>query len=100
MGRLTRRVLNRFTLSFPYFLAVLFSVSATVSFAARDGASIFKSNCASCHFPPGKGKLIGPDLKDIEQKRSAEWLLKWIKNPSALIKSGDAAAVEVYNQFN
>jgi hypothetical protein len=29
-----------------------------------------------------------------------KWLYKWIHNPAAMIKSGDAAAVKVYEENN
>jgi mono/diheme cytochrome c family protein len=34
------------------------------------------------------------------QKHDKEWLYKWIHNPAAMIKSGDAAAVKVYEENN
>ena len=78
-----------FTFSFLFF----------VSFAsAQDGAALFKTNCASCHAV--KDRVIGPALQGIEKKRTEEWLLKWIKNSPALIKSGDAAAVKIFNEYN
>ncbi len=44
--------------------------------------------------------MIGPALKGIETRRPEEWLLKWIKNSNAVIKSGDAYAVKLYNEYN
>jgi hypothetical protein len=38
----------------------------------------------------------GPALRGIAQKHK-EWLYKWIHNPAAMIKSGDAA-VKVYEE--
>jgi hypothetical protein len=37
-------------------------------------------------------------FRGIAQKHDKEWLYKWIHNPAAMIKSGDAAAVKVYEQ--
>jgi hypothetical protein len=44
-------------------------------------------------------KATGPALRGIAQKHDKEWLYKWIHNP-AMIKSGDAAAVKVYEENN
>jgi cytochrome c551/c552 len=57
----------------------------------------FNSNCAACH--KLDAKATGPALRGIAQKHDKEWLYKWIHNP-AMIKSGDAAAVKVYEENN
>lgn len=68
------------------------------AFAAA-GEGTFKSNCAACH-TVGKGKLVGPDLKGVTQKHSEAWLLKWIKSSQTLVKSGDTAAVALFEANN
>lgn len=57
------------------------------------GKKLFKTNCAACH--KLKGKLIGPELLKIGDKRDAEWLKLWIKDNNALVASGDKLAKEV-----
>lgn len=86
---------RKFTLLLPALLIALFSFNAA---QAQDGEAIFKANCASCHAV--KEKLIGPALKGVENRHSEEWLIKWTKNSQALIKSGDAAAVKLFNEYN
>ncbi|MFM9028968.1 MAG: c-type cytochrome [Bacteroidota bacterium] len=78
----------------------LFSMQSFAQDAAsvQDGEALFKANCASCHAV--KEKLVGPALKGIETRRPEDWLLKWIKNSSAVIKSGDDYAVKIYNEYN
>jgi hypothetical protein len=44
--------------------------------------------------------VVGPGLKGIEERRNEAWLQKWIKNPMAVVNSGDAYAVEIYNKYN
>lgn len=63
------------------------------------GEKLFKTNCAACH-TIGDNKLVGPGLKGINEKRSIEWLLKWIPNSAELIASGDADAKAIFEQFN
>lgn len=87
-----------------YFLALFsfllaFSVSTTSLQAQEDGEKLFKSYCASCH-SPGANQLVGPGLAGVYDKYEKEWLYKWIKNSSALIATGDAQAVAVYEQYN
>jgi len=78
-----------FTLSFIF--------SACIAFA-QDGEALFNNNCKTCHSP--FEKVIGPALKGMETRHSEEWLIKWIKNAPAMIKSGDPAAVKLYNDYN
>jgi len=63
------------------------------------GEKLFKSYCASCH-SPGANQLVGPGLAGVYDKYEREWLYEWIKNSQALIESGDADAVAVYEQYN
>jgi mono/diheme cytochrome c family protein len=63
------------------------------------GEKLFKSYCASCH-APGNNVLVGPGLAGVYDKYEREWLYEWIKNSTALIESGDAQAVAVYEQYN
>ncbi len=72
-----------------------------LSFSAfsQDGAATFKQSCAACH-SIGKGRLVGPDLKGVTDRRKEAWLLKWIKSSQSLIDAGDKAAQELFTQFN
>jgi len=79
--------------------AVLFIFSISLSAQdAANGKKIFKANCAACH--KLDKKLVGPALKGVSERRDAKWLKAWIKNSSALIKSGDADAKAIFEEFN
>lgn len=78
--------------------ALLAALASVNLFAQKEGETLFRNNCAACH-TIGKGRLVGPDLKDIHTKRSEEWLLKWTKSSSSLIKEGDTAAVAIFNEY-
>lgn len=90
-------------------LAVVLSLSSYLGYAqdaaapdpamVAKGKSLFTNNCASCHNVTA-AKLVGPGLQGIDQRRNEAWLLKWIKNPAAVIASGDSYAVDLYNKFN
>ena len=62
------------------------------------GKELFNANCAACH--KLDAKATGPMLRGISAKHDMPWLYKWIHNSSELIKSGDAAAVKVYEENN
>ena len=80
-------------------MLLAFSVTAQPAASALSGQELFKANCTSCH-SIGKGRMVGPDLKNVHQKRSEAWLLKWIKSSKLLISSGDADAVAIFNEYN
>jgi mono/diheme cytochrome c family protein len=71
--------------------------SATFTVEAQDAAALFKQNCGVCH-TVGKGKLVGPDLKDVHTKRKEEWIIKFVKGSQALVNSGDADAKAVFEE--
>lgn len=78
-------------------------VGATVLYSAalnaQDGEQIFKKNCGVCH-TVGKGKLVGPDLKDVHTKYKEDWLHQWIKSSQTLVKKGDPVAVKLFEENN
>jgi mono/diheme cytochrome c family protein len=62
------------------------------------GKELFNTNCAACHKLDAKS--TGPMLRGISAKHEMPWLYKWIKNSSEMIKSGDAAAVKLFEENN
>jgi len=87
-----------------FFIAVLVLVIAnTVCYSSEadqlEGAAYFKQMCTACHTING-GNLVGPDLANVHERRSDEWLQKFITSPQTLINSGDPDAVAVFEQFN
>ncbi len=62
------------------------------------GKKLFNSNCAACH--KLNKKAVGPALRGVSSKYEKEWLYKWIKNSSAMIKSGDERAVAIWEEYN
>ena len=71
---------------------------ATAGGDAVKGKELFNSNCAACHNLDNK--MTGPALRGVSAKYDMPWLYKWINNSSALIKSGDAKAVKVFEENN
>lgn len=65
---------------------------------AQGGEATFKQNCAACH-SIGKGRLVGPDLKDVASRRKEAWIIKFVKGSQAFIKSGDADAKALFEEY-
>ena len=65
---------------------------------AVKGKELFNANCAACHKLDAKS--TGPALRGVADKYDREWLYKWVKNSSDLIKSGDAQAIKVFEENN
>ncbi|MDA9886606.1 c-type cytochrome [Flavobacteriaceae bacterium] len=82
-------------------LALVITMSFTVNAQDADpiaGKKLFNANCAACH--KLNKKAVGPALKGVSAKYDKEWLYSWIKNSSAMIKSGDAQAVAIWEEYN
>ncbi|MGG5506577.1 MULTISPECIES: c-type cytochrome [unclassified Myroides] len=92
---------NSFSKILFFCLALMLSFS-TISFAqdVAKGKELFNSNCAACHKLDGAS--TGPALRGVVERHDGdvEWLHKWIKSSSSLIKSGDARAVKLFNEWN
>jgi cytochrome c2 len=65
---------------------------------SAEAASIFNKRCSACH-TYGKGIKVGPDLKGVTERRTREWLFRFIRQSSSVIKSGDPTAMGLFVQF-
>lgn len=95
-----KKVGNHNSFSRILFLCLAFMLTfSTASFAqdAAKGKELFNANCAACHKLDANS--TGPALRGVVDRHPTEWLHKWIKNSSGLIKSGDAAAVKLFNEW-
>jgi mono/diheme cytochrome c family protein len=82
-------------------LALMLSFSLTSNAQTADpakGKELFNSNCAACH--KLDAKATGPALRGVANKHDMAWIYKWVHNSSELIKSGDAAAVKLFEENN
>ncbi|MBE0391640.1 MULTISPECIES: c-type cytochrome [unclassified Flavobacterium] len=105
---ISRKLLFSFTLmlafSFTSFAQDAAPAAATEAPAAAPsadpvkGKELFNSNCAACHKLDAKS--TGPALRGIAEKHEMAWIYKWVHNSSDMIKSGDAAAVKVFEENN
>jgi len=58
---------------------------------AEKGEEIFKTKgCSGCH-TIGKGRLTGPDLAGVTERRSLEWIQNWILHPEVMLEKDPIA---------
>jgi mono/diheme cytochrome c family protein len=62
------------------------------------GQRIFNANCSSCHNFKQDG--IGPRLAGIMRKDSVDWIKKFVRDPKAMIESGDVHAKNIQIKFH
>ncbi len=92
----------------PYLgLVILLTFSTSLTAQEGDpvkGKTLFNTNCAACHNLDRP--MTGPALRYVqarleeEQGLGRDWLDKWIRNSAGMVKSGDAYAVQIFNEYN
>jgi hypothetical protein len=85
------------TLIYP-FPFLLLCLNYTLQ-AQNTGEEIFKSVCSACHTIK-MGRKVGPDLSGVYKIRTNEWLTQFIRSSQKFIKSGDTAAIAIYNEYS
>ena len=104
-----KRSLTSVPVKLSTFMMLFFILMGTQVFAANPevsdseeaisaGKSIFNANCRSCHRLDQKN--VGPALRGVTDRHSIDWTKSFIRNSQALIASGDAEAVAIYNEYN
>lgn len=83
-----------------YLIALCCFFTVTISLTAQNqGEQLFKQKCTACH-TVGGGKLVGPDLANIQTRRTEDWIIKFVHSSQSVIKSGDTTALTLFNQHN
>lgn len=83
----------------PLLLLLLSGVAlANAAPPVEEGRTIFTSRCAACHNI--NKTMTGPALAGVDQRRSIDWIIKFVQSSQTLVKSGDKDAVALFNQFN
>ena len=87
----------------PKLMAQNPSVSASgnsdpIAITQNPGETLFRKICTPCH-TVGLGNRVGPDLRDVTNRRSQEWLSAFIISPGKVRRSGDPIALELNKEF-
>ena len=62
-----------------------------------EGATAFKQKCTACH--KTNTKLIGPAMQGIYERRSPEWVMNILLNPTEMLKK-DPIASALLKEYN
>lgn len=63
----------------------------------KEGAAAFKQKCTACH--KAEGKLIGPAMKGIYERRHPAWVMNMLMNPTEMVKE-DPIAKALLAEYN
>ena len=64
-----------------------------------EGETLLKLHCNPYH-AIAQGKLIGPDLANIEEHRDKDWIKSSIRSSQSLINIGNTTAVAWHEEYN
>jgi len=65
-----------------------FTVDAAL---AKRGKTLWQNKgCAACH-SIGKGRMAGPDLLGVTDRRSVDWLKRWLANTTEMLATDSTA---------
>ena len=82
-------------------LLVFFFITSAIAVLAdppEEGKTIFMTRCAACHNV--NKVLTGPALAGVHERRSIEWIVKFVHSSQTLVKGGDKDAVALFEKFN
>ncbi len=78
---------------------ICLTIQSRNTWAQDPGEQVFNTTCFACH-TIGGGRLVGPDLLGVNERRSQAWLEEFIKSSQSMINNGDAEAVALFAEFN
>lgn len=61
------------------------------------GEELFQKNCTACHKP--EKRYIGPALAGVTERRTPEWIMNMILNPTEMIQK-DPLAKQLVSEYN
>ncbi len=64
-----------------------------------DAKQLFDQKCSGCH-SIGQGDKVGPDLKGVTDRRSQDWLKRWLRDPEQMLASNDPIAKELSQRYS
>lgn len=80
-------------------VVLMFALSLTsVVHAQSGGEAQFQSTCVACH-TIREGRLIGPDLSGVYERREKAWLIQFIRSSQKMVRGGDSLAVALFEEY-
>lgn len=81
MGAVKSDILRIFLLSAVFSTVILIAGCSGM----YDGKKLFfQVGCSQCHTINGKGGRMGPDLTGVTNRRSDDWIDRYIQNPQKM----------------
>jgi len=78
-------------------VTALLGIFAATAAQGQNPADYYRQSCLACHTIGGR-RMVGPDLKDVTQRKDREWLVKFLLDPKGVIDSGDAYAAQIVKE--
>ena len=79
-------------------IGVVLSGAFTAFADTSESSALFTTKCSSCH-TFGKGDLVGPDLKGVNERHPRPWLIAWIRSSASVISKGDPDATALFRKY-
>lgn len=64
---------------------------------ASEGEALFTANCTACH--KTDKRYIGPEVAGVTERRTPEWIMNMILNPTEMIQK-DPLAKQLVGEYN
>lgn len=71
---------------------------AHLQISPQPGQALFKKLCSACH-TVGVGDRAGPDLLGVTERRSVDWLTRFIRAPQSLRDEKDPEVIALMQRF-
>ena len=89
---------SKIILLIPAIISFANTVLANPDPPEKDGRTIFMSRCATCHNV--NKVLTGPALAGVDERRSIDWIINFVRSSQSMVKQGDKDAVALFEKFN
>ena len=81
-----------------FLTALMLFTSFAFAYNNDEGKAIFSTRCTACHSI--EKNVVGPALMNVDKRHDEKWIIAFVHSLQTVIKSGDTAAINLYNRFN